>query len=190
LEKEKAMTLYSIALFLHVVGALLLFVTLTVEGVALRQVGRAVTTEAAQVAATLLRLNRMVGPLSALGVLIPGLYMTATSWGWVAWIVVALVSWLAIAVLGAVNGIRILALERSQVLLTGIRKPMFLVSWMTRVGIALGVVFLMTVKPGAVAAVLAVLIAAAAGAALGVALARMRRTPGSHGRPEREGQAA
>jgi hypothetical protein len=132
----------------------------------------------------------MVGPLSALGVLIPGLYMTATSWGWVAWIVVALVSWLAIAVLGAVNGIRILALERSQVLLTGIRKPMFLVSWMTRVGIALGVVFLMTVKPGAVAAVLAVLIAAAAGAALGVALARMRRTPGSHGRPEREGQAA
>jgi hypothetical protein len=103
------------------VGALLLFVTLTVEGVALRQVRRAATTEAAQGAAALLRLNRIVGPLSALGVLVPGMYMTATSWGWVAWIVVALVSWLAIAVLGAVNGIRIVALERSQAaLLTGI----------------------------------------------------------------------
>src|ERR1700716_1578892 len=167
------MTLYSIALFLHVVGALLLFVTLTVEGVALLQVRRAATAEAAEGAAAVLGLNRIVGPLSALGVLIPGLYMTATSWGWVAWIVVALVSWLAIAVLGAVNGIRIVALERSQAaLLTGLRNPMFLISWMTRVGIALGIVLLMTVKPGAVAAVLAILVAAAAGAASGVVLSR------------------
>jgi hypothetical protein len=121
-------------------------------------------------------LNRIVGPLSALGVLVPGLYMTATSWGWVAWIVVALVSWLAIAVLGAVNGIRIVALGKSHAaLLTGIRNPMFLISWMTRVGIALGVVLLMTVKPSAVGAVIAILVAAAAGAALGVALSRMRR---------------
>ena len=36
------MSLYSLALFLHVVGALLLFVTLTVEGVALRLLRRAV----------------------------------------------------------------------------------------------------------------------------------------------------
>ena len=174
------MTLYSIALFLHVVGALLLVVTLTVEGVALLQLRRAATTEAAQGAAALLRLNRIVGPLSALGVLIPGLYMTATSWGWVAWIVVALVSWLAIAVLGAVNGIRIVALERSQAaLLSGVRNPMFPISWMTRVGIALGIVLLMAVKPGAVVAVLAILVAAAMGAASGVVLSRMRM-------PERE----
>jgi hypothetical protein len=164
------MTVYSIALFLHVVGAVLLFVTLTVEGIALRQLHRAAMTEAAQGAAAMLRLNRIVGPLSAFGVLIPGLYMTATNWGWVAWIVVALVSWAAIAVLGAVNGIRILALERSQTLLTGIRSPMFLTSWLTRVGIALGIVFLMTVKPGAAAAVIAIVLAAAAAAALGLAL--------------------
>jgi len=158
------MTLYSVALFLHVVGAVLLFVTLTVEGVALRQA-----------APRLLRLNRIVGPLSALGVLLPGLYMAATSWGWVAWIVVALASWLAIAVLGAVNGIRIVALERSADFSTGVRNPIFLISWTTRVGLALGVVFLMTVKPDVVAAVLAILIAAAAGAALGVVLSRTRR---------------
>src|ERR1700704_5091795 len=162
------MTLYSIALFLHVVGALLLFVTLTVEGVALLQVRRAATTEAAQGAAAVLGLNRIVGPLSALGVLIPGVYMTATSWGWVAWIVVALASWLAIAVLGAVNGIRIVALERSKAFVTGIRSPMFLISWMARVGLAMGIVFLMTVKPGTVEAVLTILIAGVAGAALGV----------------------
>jgi hypothetical protein len=179
------MTLYSIALFVHVVGALLLFVTLTVEGVAFRLLYRAATPEAAGAAAAMLRVNRMVGPLSALGVLIPGLYMTATTWGGVAWIVVALVSWLMIAVLGAVNGIRIVALVRSRALLTGIRNPLFLVSWMTRVGVALGVVFLMTVKPGAVASAVAIVLAAAAGAALGVGLSRARRTPAA-----REGQVA
>jgi hypothetical protein len=116
--------------------------------------------------------------------------MTATSWGWVAWIVVALVSWALLAVLGAVNGMRILALERSHALPAGIRNPVFLVSWLTRAGIALGVVFLMTVKPGAVAAVLAVLVGAAAGAVLGLALRRVGRTPGADGRNEREGQVA
>src|ERR1700680_2125374 len=176
------MPLYSVALFLHVVGAMLLFVTLTVEGIALRRLHQAATTEAAQGAAAMFRLNRIVGPMSALGVLIPGVYMTATAWGWVAWIVVALVSWVVIAVLGAVNGIRILALERSKGLLTGSGNPMFLISWLTRVESALGVVFLMTVKPGAIAAVLAILIAAAVGAALGIALSKMRGTPGTGGR--------
>ena len=169
------MTLYSIALFVHVVGALLLFVTLTVEGLALRLLSRAAVAEAAKGAIAMLQLNRVVGPLSALGVLIPGLYMTATSWGWVAWIVVALVSWVGIAVLGAVDGIRIVALERSNALVTGIRNPLFLVSWTARLGIAIGVIFLMTVKPGTAGAVVAIVVAAAAGAALGVALSRMRR---------------
>jgi hypothetical protein len=93
----------------------------------------------------------------------------------VAWIVVGLVSWLAIAMLGAVNGIRILALERSRALPTGIRNPTFLISWSTRAGVALGVVFLMTVKPGAAEAVLAILFAAAAGAALALMLGVVRR---------------
>jgi hypothetical protein len=171
------MTLYPIALFLHVVGALLLFVTLTVEGVALRQLRRAISPEAAQGAAAMLRVNRIVGPLSALGVLIPGVYMTATSWGWVAWIVVALISWLVLAVIGALNGIRIAGLERTQLLWTEIRKPIFLISWLARVGMAVGVIFLMTVKPGAIEAVLAMLIATAAGVALGVVLSRVRHAP-------------
>jgi hypothetical protein len=165
------------------VGALLLFVTLTVEGVALRQLSQAATTESARGAVGMLRLNRIVGPFSALGVLVPGLYMTATSWGWVAWIVIALLSWVVIAVLGALNGIRILALERSGDLLDGIRNPVVLTSWLTRVGIALGVIFLMTAKPGAVVAVVAILVGAAAGAVLGIALSKTRRRG-------REGQAA
>ncbi len=184
------MSLYSIALFLHVVGAMLLVVGLTVEGIAIRQLHRAATTEASHSAAAMLRLNPIVGLLSGLGVLIPGLYMTATTWGWVGWILVALVSWVLVALFGTVNVIRILALERTQALLTGIRNPVFLISWLTRVGLALGVVFLMTAKPGVVVAVFAILIAAAAGATLGVALSRVRRTPSTDGGHEGEGRVA
>jgi hypothetical protein len=189
------MSLYSLALFLHVVGALLLFVTLTIEGIALRQLRRAATVPEAKGAAAMLRLNRVVGPFSAFGVLVPGLYMTATSWGWVPWILVALVSWALIAVLGAVNGIRILALERTTVaegapsVMGRFLDPLFLVSWVTRFGIALGVIFLMTVKPGALVAVSAVVVAAAAGVALGVALGK-RGGKGTDGPYAREGQLA
>src|SRR5260370_16457814 len=89
--------------------------------------------------------------------------MAGANWGWVAWVVVAVVAWVVMAVLGVVNGIRILALDRSSGLLVGIRNPLFLISWLTRVGIALGVIFLMTVKPGAVVAGGARLRARAAG---------------------------
>jgi hypothetical protein len=182
------MSLYSLALFLHVVGALLLFVTLAIEGIALRLLRRAAAAAEIGGAAAMLRVNRVVGPISALGVLVPGLYMTATSWGAVAWIVVALVAWALIAVLGAFNGIRILALERSLAkeggpsALAQHRNPFFLVSWLTRVGIALGVTFLMTVKPGALGSVLVIVIAAGAGVAVGVGL--------SAGRFSRGGQVA
>ena len=173
------MTVYSIALFLHIVGALLVFVTLAVEGIALRLLRRANTLEEARSAAALLRLNRIVGPISAFGVLIPGLYMTATTWGWIPWILIALGAWALIAVFGAVNGIRIVALERNlsgesgpaaQAVRARTEDPVFVISWFTRAGLALGVIFLMTVKPDLAGAAIAIVVAAAAGVGLGLAV--------------------
>src|SRR2546428_6326264 len=97
------MTLYAAALYLHIVGALLLFMTLTVEGIALRQLRRATTLEQVRDAAGIARLTRTVGPASTAGILVPGLYMVATSWGWVSWILVGLGAWAVVAVLGAIN---------------------------------------------------------------------------------------
>lgn len=137
------MSLYSLALFLHIVGALALFALLTIEGVSLLQGTRPP------------RISRMLGPISALLVLVPGLYMSATSWGWQGWILVGLVSWLLIAAGGAFTGIRLMRglLDRQTAT----------VSWLVRIGVALGVVFVMTVKPIAVVAVAAVVIGALAG---------------------------
>jgi len=129
--------------FLHIVGALALFALLTIEGVSLRQGTRPP------------RISRVLGPVSGLLVLIPGLYMSATSWGWQAWILVSLVAWLLIAAGGAFTGIRLMRglLDRQSAT----------VSWLVRVGLALGVVFVMTVKPIAAVAVAAVVIGAVAG---------------------------
>ncbi len=90
------MTLYSIALFIHIVGALLLFVLLTIEGNALRQGFMAA------------RLNQILGPISALTILVPGLYMVASEWGAKGWVVVGIAAWVLIAVAGAVTGISLL----------------------------------------------------------------------------------
>jgi hypothetical protein len=174
------MSIYPIALFVHVVGAILLFATLTLEGIAIRLLRRAVTAREGGGAAAMLQLNRVLGPLSGLGVLIPGLYMAATSWGWVPWIAVGLAAWALIAILGAVDGSRILALQRllgresgplSAPLRERIEDPLLVVSWATRAGIALGVIFLMTVKPGLVGALVTIVVAAG----LAVSLPGFRR---------------
>jgi hypothetical protein len=169
------MTVYSMALFVHVVGAMLLFAILTLEGIVLRLLRRAETAGEGASSAAVLQVNRVLGPISGLGVLVPGLYMAATSWGWVPWIALGLAAWALIAVLGAVNGIQILALQRTLASGSGpisanlrdrIRDPLFVASWSTRVGIALGVVFLMTVKPGLLGALLTIVVAAAGGIAV------------------------
>ena len=139
------MTLYSIALFLHVVGALLLFVLLTVEGFSLR-LGRPAA-----------RFNQFVGPASALLILFPGLYMVASTWGWKGWILVGITAWVLIAALGAATGVILLR--------GGLSLRAAAVSWTVRVGMAVGIVFVMAVKPEVLIAASAVLLGALAGLA-------------------------
>ena len=146
------MTFYSIALFLHIVGAVLLFVLLTVEGGTMRQG----TTGA--------RFNRVFGPISALLILVPGLYMVAAGAGWSAWVGVGLVSWVLIAVVGAITGISVLRGRMSS--------RSAAVSWSVRVGMAVAVVFVMTVKPALLVSLIAVIAGAAAGLAASLVAAR------------------
>jgi len=143
------MSLYSLALFVHIVGSLLMFVLLSVEGIGLRQGFMAA------------RLNRVLGPISALTILVPGFYMVAWQWGWKGWIIVGITSWVLIAVAGAATGISLLAGR--------LNTRVAAASWSIRVGMALGVVFIMTVKPDLLPAAIAVLAGAALGGAAGFA---------------------
>jgi len=147
------MDLYSIALFLHIVGALILIALLTIEGVSLRLGGDSA------------RLNRILGPISAVLILGPGLYMVAVQAGWTAWVVVGIVAWVLIALVGAATGIGVM---------TGrLNRRVAALSWAVRVGTAVGVVFIMTTKPGLLGSVIAVAAGGLAGAV--IAATAMRR---------------
>ena len=150
------MSLYPIALFAHIVGALLVFVLLTVEGLGLR-LGFAAAP-----------LNRVIGPISALLILVPGLYMMSAQWGFQGWIVVGIGTYVVIAVAGAFTGISVMRGRMSTRVAT--------ISWLIRVGLALGVVFDMTLKPDLLGALLAVAVGLLAGAAIGLTRRREVRT--------------
>jgi hypothetical protein len=145
--------MYSFALFVHIVGAVLLFVLLTIEGAGLRA-GFATAN-----------VNRILGPISALAILVPGLYMMAMGPGWKAWVAVGFATWLLIAVLGAATGISVMSGRMNNRAAT--------ISWLIRIGMALGVVFDMTVKPGLLDSITAVLAGVIAGAAGSAARARL-----------------
>jgi hypothetical protein len=149
------MSLYSTALFVHIVGALSLFALLGIEGVSLRA---GLSPRGVQ---------QSLGPISAAAIVIPGFYMAAQT-GWHGWVAVGLVSYAVIAVLGAYTGINLMRGTMSRRTAT--------ISWLARVGIALGVVFDMTVKPDGIVSVIAVVVAMAAGAAIALLMRREVRT--------------
>jgi hypothetical protein len=170
------MTLYAFALFVHIVGSLLLCTAFTAEGIGLFQLRRATTGAGVGQWGGVVGLGRVFGPASVLTILASGLYMMISSWGWVPWLAVGLFAWVLIAVLGAVNGIR-LSLTMRRIIagrLPGmsLRSRGFAISWLTRLSIAVGIVFLMTNKPDLVASLLCVLVTAAVGVAAGAAVTR------------------
>jgi hypothetical protein len=169
------MTFYSFALFLHIVGALGLFIALGLEWTSLWYLRRATTAEQVNQWLLVFALLRRIYPISWATILLPGFYMTATVWSRAAWIGIALAAIILIVVLGmALTGRRMAAIgpavaaERgslSPTLRQRLRDPLLWASIQTRVAIALGIVFLMTVKPGLGGALLTIGLAVVLGIA-------------------------
>jgi hypothetical protein len=157
------MNVYSIVLFLHIVGALGLFVALGIEFLTVSRLRSAGTAEQAREWLGVLGSIRVIGPLALATILVPGLYMAATSTGWQGWNLTALVAMVVMAALGGSNAARMPGIGRLIGPLHGIlpagararlRDPVVWSSILIRMGIALGIVLDMTVKPDVVAAVL------------------------------------
>lgn len=170
------MTVYVFALFLHIIGVLLLFAAITAEGIALFELRRTSTTAQVVTWQGVAKLARVFGPASVVAILIPGLYMMATSWGWVPWIAVGLLAWAAIAVMGAVSGIRLSFVVTGATTdpdrIRDLRARPFAISWITRLALSIGIVFLMTNKPGLPWAVISVVLAAGIGIVAGLIATR------------------
>ncbi|HEX7734004.1 MAG TPA: DUF2269 family protein [Ktedonobacteraceae bacterium] len=107
------MTFYPSLLLLHIVGVLGLFIALSLEFVIVSRVRAAKTTTQVHEWLTLSRVIDLVLPVSAAFILISGLALTLTVWGWEhAWIELSLGLLVLMGILGPViNGPRMKAIH-------------------------------------------------------------------------------
>jgi hypothetical protein len=191
--REDPVSVYSISLFLHIVGALGLVTVLGLEWASLYGLRRATVVGQVREWARLLGAPRFVGGPAALTVVVTGIHLSATRWGPQGWIVVGLAGMVVIAVLGgAVSGRRAGAIARalpaedgpiSAALAKRLHDPMLTLSLALRTALFLGIVFLMSSKPSTAGALAAIGMALV----LGLAAALPAWSSGRH--PARMGSA-
>ena len=184
------MSIYSIVLFLHVIGAIGYFLGIGTWLFILLGLRRAQRVEHVR---PLIHLNDLSAPFSAASavlLLVTGLYLALTAWSLLtSWILVALISLLLMVPTSAIliaprrNAIvKQLARETpegelSETLEQHIDDPVLATVCTTVVALLLGLVFLMTTKPDLVGSLIVMVIALLLGLAAGVLVSRMRRAP-------------
>ena len=174
------MDAYHVVLFLHLLSLLVMAGGITVFGVCYLRLRAADSLSDAVPWANLAGQTGWVFPLSILGLLASGAYLTSDRWTWgAAWIDVSIAALAVVAVQGPlVAGPRAKALndtlsERAPGPLDPrarrlARDPALWIVLLANPGIVLGIVWNMTVKPGTAGAIAAVV----AGYAVGAAAAR------------------
>jgi uncharacterized membrane protein len=162
------MTIYLAAKFLHVVGALAVFAGVGLEVAVLRGLTLAQSVTAAQTVLAGLRIHKRVGMVAMLLVLVPGGYMAAVAWRMPAWLLAGLGAMAAIGVVEATATRSSLAAlvsalqrgadgEKVEKLLRRLWS-----SFAARAVLLLGIVALMSMKPGWPGAMLTLAIAGGA----------------------------
>ena len=168
------MTVFSVILFIHLVGALTLFAGMGLEWRALRYFGLAGTVEELRMWTGAASVLPALNGIAAAAILLPGFYLAAKLMVWPqGWISISLLATFAIAGLGmAVTGPRTRALrkavaEGSGALPEDIRQKArasgLRVSFRLRVWLGLGIVLLMASRPGMVTSLVVIGVAIAAG---------------------------
>jgi hypothetical protein len=174
------MSLYSIALFIHIVGTIGFFIAMVLEWMMLRHLRQAVTPEQIDNILRSGKSARRLGMISMALILAGAFYMTMVvdSWTDAAWPSVAVGAMVVMAIFSMLGGRRLMHIEQAlraeaptdMVTLRPLAlHPLPWVAIKTRLGIALGVVFIMSVKPDLTGS----LIAIASGAILGFAAAHV-----------------
>jgi hypothetical protein len=185
------MSLYTLALFVHLAG-----VIVGIAGVCgwlFAIMGMRATRTVGQVR-TLFALYAMAGNVALGGVIlivVGGLYMALSTGLWQqAWLIVATVTFVLLLSVGGalitrrLQGPAKLAEEAPEgplpaALLGPIQDPFARVTLHTYVAVLFGIVFLMTIKPALIWAIVAILVAAALGILSGLPLMRAARAPAS-----------
>lgn len=183
------MSLYALALFAHLVGVLSLFIGMGLQWAVIVGFRRAQAVAQVRLWGGLLRPVAMLGPLSAVLILLAGGYMMFTTWGLdTPWIVVSIGAMLLMAALGMGITVRKLrVVQRAAIAYSPsdaiapelgrhIYNPMLWISTYLASGMALGIVFLMTTKPNWLISLLVVAVTIALGGIIGAMMAKPRQS--------------
>jgi len=183
------MNIYSIALFLHIVGALGVSVALGLEWIGLAQIQKAIEPEEIWAILGVVKSTNRLGFISMLITVLTGIYMVLKVWGWVPWILVVLGALvLAIVLSRAVTGPRMAAVEQvlptekrpvSQTFHNLVTHPFLWISIQTRVAIVLGIIFLKIATPDLGGSLLTIGVAIVLGIASALPMVRRMRAQGA-----------
>jgi len=180
-----------VILFLHVASAMGIVASFGIESLVLAQLRAAHSATDARSVLASYRYAQRAGAASLIATVVTGIYLATVYWGWRgAWMGIAFLSLIAIAIIGAImTGVPVTRLLRGN---SGPAVPSGFVarlsmSFAIRMMLFVGIVFLMTVKPAApVPALSVVAIAALLGVAFGLpALRRAQATSNDSGVPAR-----
>jgi hypothetical protein len=176
---------YSIALFLHVVGALGFFVVLGLEWIGLSQIRRASLAEETRAILGMVKSADRLGFISMPTTIVTGIYMLLTVWGWVPWILVVLGALVLEIVLFVVLAKpRMAAIEQALATEKGsvshtfqdlVNHPILWISIRTRVAIILGIVLLKFTQPDLGGSLLTIGVAIVLGLASALPMSRQVR---------------
>lgn len=152
------MSIFAIALFLHIVGALGVSLALGLEWIGLSKIRRSNSAEEIRTLLGLVKSTSRLGFISMLITVITGIFMVLTAVGWVPWILVVIGAlMLAMAIARAFTAPRMIAMGRTlasgqgpalQTIHNLLNDPILWISVQVRVAIVLGIIFLKIAAPG------------------------------------------
>jgi hypothetical protein len=178
------MTVYTLVLFLHVIGAVGVFIGFGIWLCGLAAIRRAHRVEQVRAIVALITSSDPVTVASILLLAAAGLYLALTTWGLrTGWIDVAIVSFVLLAPVGpGIIEPRLHAIARvtaetpdgpiPEKLEARIHDPLMHAPLHMVVALLLGIVFLMTTKPSLVVSIIAMAVSLTLGLAAGVPLWR------------------
>ncbi len=163
------MSFYFVVLFFHISGALILFMGMSIEWNGTLKLNRSVSGEQAGEWVKFLSPVKSMFISGGVLLLITGIYLASAKWGWTAWIIVSFLLWLFLTIQGsAITGRKLGKLRKLLSSASGmhgrelnelINKLKLMNLIQSRLAIALGAVFIMTVKPDLVGSIIVVIIA-------------------------------
>lgn len=178
--------LYTIVLALHILSAIAVFASLALDWLATAGLRRAERAQDARPWVWVLQISAAFGPWARFAVLGFGLFLAFNAWSWQGWIIVALASWVALVLVseGAFTGrtlrqmVALVNTEEADAatpFASQVRVPRMWALVLTRLGLAVGLVGDMTLKPSLVIGAIMVLVGAGVGLALSQWLSDARR---------------